>query len=279
MTDTGGQGLFRPQVSPPSAGRRLDGLVRVTSPRWWLSLFGVGLLLAAAGVWSVFGSAPTEVAGQGLLIGPRGLDQVDAPVQGTVLSISVDAGDRIRSGQAVAALQQGSGTTVEVVSRIDGEAVLTTVHPGEVVQPGTALVEVLPEQSAEQAQVFVPAHTGAAIRPGMAVRVNPLTAPAAQYGSIVGRVLSVSRVPLPDSALAALVGGNDALVQELRAEGAPLQIQVGLETDGRSPSGHRWTSGHGPALPIPPASLLSAVVVLEERRPLDLLLNRGQVRP
>ena len=55
-----------------SSPEDLDRLVSISSPRAWIALFGIGLLLAVAVAWSVFGTIPTRVKGQGILINSGG---------------------------------------------------------------------------------------------------------------------------------------------------------------------------------------------------------------
>lgn len=277
--DSGRVGLFgvRPDRSPETAGQRLDGLVQVTSARRWLALSMALALLSAAVLYCFFGGAPTQVAGTGFLLGPTGLDQVATPSDGTVVSVEVDAGEAIKAGQVVAVVRLPGGRMITIASQIDGEVLLALVSPGDVVEHGRSLVEVLPAGTGREAQVFVSALQGSSVRPGMQVRVNPVNAPAAQYGSIVGTVVSVSKVPLSSAAVSSLVGSNDELAQLIHSRTAPLQVQVALE-GGDTATGFRWTSGRGPADPVLPATVLNANVILKQGRPIDLLLDAGSGR-
>jgi hypothetical protein len=277
--DSGRVGLFgiRPDRSPETAGQRLDGLVQVTSARRWLALSMALALLSAAVLYCFFGGAPTQVAGTGFLLGPTGLDQVATPSDGTVVSVEVDAGEAIKAGQVVAVVRLPDGRMITIASQIDGEVLLALVSPGDVVEHGRSLVEVLPAGTGREAQVFVSALQGSSVRPGMQVRVNPVNAPAAQYGSIVGTVVSVSKVPLSSAAVSSLVGSNDELAELIHSRTAPLQVQVALE-GGDTATGFRWTSGRGPADPVLPATVLNANVILKQGRPIDLLLDAGSGR-
>ena len=106
--------------------------------------FGV---LAAAVLYCFYGGAPTQVSGTGFLLGPSGLDQVATPDDGTVVEVPIGAGQLIRAGQVIAVIRQPGGRTLTVRSQIDGEALITLVSPGDVVERGRPLVEVLPSPS------------------------------------------------------------------------------------------------------------------------------------
>jgi len=50
-----------------SSPEELDQLSRITSPRGWLALAAVAVLLLALLVWSIFATIPTSVSGEGVL--------------------------------------------------------------------------------------------------------------------------------------------------------------------------------------------------------------------
>ncbi len=76
-----------------SSLEELDELMRVTTPRSWLALLGLGSLLVVALAWGLFTSIPTTIAGRGTLTG-------DADLQATVY-VSLDDGRQIQPGMAV----------------------------------------------------------------------------------------------------------------------------------------------------------------------------------
>jgi hypothetical protein len=51
-----------------SSPEQLDQLIQITTPKGWLALFGLLLMIATAVLWALFGSVPTQVAGQAVLI-------------------------------------------------------------------------------------------------------------------------------------------------------------------------------------------------------------------
>lgn len=89
-----------------SSPEQLDQLMQVTSPRSWLALGAVILLILAALTWSVFGSIPTEAAGEGILIRRGGVSALVANSSGQVETMHVTVGDEIVAGQVVATIRQ-----------------------------------------------------------------------------------------------------------------------------------------------------------------------------
>jgi HlyD family secretion protein len=65
---------------------------------------------------------------------------------------------------------------------------------------------------------------------------------------------------------------NAALVTKLMEEGPPIQVDVALERDPRTPTGYRWSSSHGPSLKISTGTLASGDIVVKEDRPISLVI-------
>ena len=61
-----------------SSPEQLDQLMQVTNPQGWLALVGLCALLAAALLWGIFGSVPTETTGEGILLRQGGVSELVA---------------------------------------------------------------------------------------------------------------------------------------------------------------------------------------------------------
>lgn len=91
------------QLSSPE---RLDEIMYVTTPKSWLALGGVGVLLITVVVWGFVGKVPTKVQGKGILLRSEGISEVVAPSRGQITDIAVRTGDVIEAGQVVARISQ-----------------------------------------------------------------------------------------------------------------------------------------------------------------------------
>lgn len=102
------EGQRTPAKQPASIGspEQLDQMLRVASPGGWIALAALGLILVAALAWGLWGSIPTKVDGQGMLIRQGGVMDVVALGQGQVLELKVTSGDQVNSGQVVALVAQ-----------------------------------------------------------------------------------------------------------------------------------------------------------------------------
>jgi HlyD family secretion protein len=89
-----------------SSPEQLDELITVTSPRGWISLAGLGLVILAALVWGIFGSIPKTVNGQGILIRGGAVYDVVSLGAGVVAQITVRPNQVISADDVVAQIHQ-----------------------------------------------------------------------------------------------------------------------------------------------------------------------------
>jgi HlyD family secretion protein len=99
--------LFREEaLERLSSPERLDQLMNVVDARAWLPLAGLGSLAAVAVIWSVVGRLPLTVSGQGVLLYPRSVIQLQAPSDGTVVKLNIKSGDNIKKGSLIGIISQ-----------------------------------------------------------------------------------------------------------------------------------------------------------------------------
>lgn len=162
-----------------SSPEQLDQLIKVTSPRGWLALVALILLLAGVIVWSFVGSIPTKIAGQGILLNDAGVFSLTHDTSGLVLDVRFTAGDKVKKGDIIARIEQSElvkeinglldtlqslekdgdsaslkyqslknqveqlrqelGYRSQIVSPIEGRVLAMNMHPGSIVQPGQTL--------------------------------------------------------------------------------------------------------------------------------------------
>lgn len=89
-----------------SSPEQLDQLMQVTTPKGWIALLALIVLLSCAVFWGIFGSIPNKVAGQGILVKTGGVFEVDSPSLGIVKGVYFKPGDLVKRGQVVARLEQ-----------------------------------------------------------------------------------------------------------------------------------------------------------------------------
>ncbi|MEH1881080.1 NHLP bacteriocin system secretion protein [Nostoc sp.] len=89
-----------------SSPERLDQLMQVVSPRSWLPLAALGLVVGVAVIWSIYGRIPITVEGQGVLIYPSNVVPLQSKSAGQLMALNIKVGDVIKKGQVLATIDQ-----------------------------------------------------------------------------------------------------------------------------------------------------------------------------
>jgi HlyD family secretion protein len=106
--------LFRKAALDKLASpERLDVLMRVTSPMGWLALTAVGGILVGVIIWSIWGSIPERVNGQGVLLRGGANKEIRAPGQGIISALELKEGQMVTVGQVLGSISQ-IGSDAEV---------------------------------------------------------------------------------------------------------------------------------------------------------------------
>ncbi|ATW26576.1 NHLP bacteriocin system secretion protein [Candidatus Formimonas warabiya] len=193
------QNIFREvSLKRLSSPEQLDQLIKVTSPKGWLALIALGLLLAGVIVWSFMGSIPTKIAGQGILLNDGGVFSLTHDSSGQVLDVRFAAGDVVKKGDVIARIEQP-----QLVEKING--VLGTLRDLEKNQQTSSpeyrnlenQVAELREELDYRSQIVSPIEGRVLelnIRPGRMVQPGETLATLEQYGAVV-RLEAVLYVP------------------------------------------------------------------------------------
>ena len=169
------------------------------------------------------------------------------------------------------ALGETLGLNSEVLSPIDGRVVEIKVSTGSVLNVGTPVVLIEDEGAKLEAIVYIPAEQGKNVKAGLQVRVAPSTVKREEFGTMVGRVMSVSDFPVTPQGMTAVLH-NDQLVKLFSHDGAPYAVAVSLQRDASTTSGYRWAVGKGPEIHLTSGTLAQAEITTRNRRPIDLVV-------
>jgi HlyD family secretion protein len=165
------------------------------------------------------------------------------------------------------------GESARVVSSHDGRVLEVLADRGDVVSPGTPILNLEVTSKELMAVLFIPASAGKRVQPGMRVRVSPSTVKREEFGSMLGKVVWAAEFPSTQKGMNRMLG-NEALVAKLMEAGPPIQVNVSLDRDASTPTGYRWSSSTGPSLSISSGTLASGAVVVREERPIRLILPK-----
>jgi hypothetical protein len=250
----------------------LDRLMRVTDPKGWLALIALLALVATAVVWGVFGSVPVEVGGEeGVLLGGDSRSPAVSQTAGLVTDVRMEMGDPVQQGQVLARVSPNEGAETDVVSLFDGRVDQILIEEGMFLGRGQRVAVIKRGNEPLQAFVFVAGEQGKQLKKGMQVHVLPSTVKAEEFGFIQGKVTSVSKFPVTEDEMLLLLE-NQSLVDTLHTGGSQHRVDVELLRDPSTPSGFKWSSSQGPPFAITRGTLCTATFVLDEERPVNLVL-------
>jgi HlyD family secretion protein len=131
-----------------SSPEQLDSLMRVITPKAWLALLPLLVIILLAILWGWFGSLPTKVFGSKcILINPVGLADVSSGSSGRITDFMVKVGDKVSEGTEIARVAQP-----DLVDRIEKAQARVKELEGQekVVQSFAAQGMTLAQQNLEQ---------------------------------------------------------------------------------------------------------------------------------
>lgn len=388
-----------------SSPEQLDRLITVTSPRIWLMMIAIGLVLTCAVIWGIFGSIPLKVDTSGILISSGGTTTVSSTVNGQITDVRVEVGDEIRKGDVIAIIGENeivaqinkNEEIIKILSRLsidsdwgkltvptellelqqlglqyqsqtqaasaaatepnlakeeyeayqklfeggavskaemddkyktyrnaqrnyqqqtltasqsvaqfnstkkakleelntmtedlreslesqyqiiapnDGKVTAVEVKKGAVVAQGAIIAGLAVTGSnvkALEGVIYVPVSDGKKLKEGMDVKLYPSTVQKEEYGYMHGTVVTVPEYPVNTQSVMTTLG-NEALVQELTGQGAPLEVRVDLVADKNTVSGYAWSSKKGAEVGIENGTLCAASIVVAEQSPISMVI-------
>ncbi len=99
-------GFFRKAaLEKLSTPEKLDQLIKVTSPKAWLSLATLVLIIGTGIGWAFLGSVKTKLTVIGVLLGGE-IHEVVSTAQGQLVRLNVQVGDQVHSNEIVAFIEQ-----------------------------------------------------------------------------------------------------------------------------------------------------------------------------
>jgi len=159
----------------------------------------------------------------------------------------------------------------KVFSPVDGVLVEWKAPFGTYSAAGRPVASVASGEGQLQFMLYVPPGEGKLIEAGMTVNVELDGFKKEQWGTLVGRVVSVSPFPATPEGMRA-VTQNDTLVSRFSQSGAPFAVIVELVADGANPSGYEWSGGSGAPIPLSAGTLGGGKVTVESRSPISFIL-------
>ncbi len=158
-----------------------------------------------------------------------------------------------------------------VTAPVTGTIIEVSTKLGNSVNSGDPLVTMKEAGEELQVQAYLPVATSKTAEVGMLALVSPTTVERSIYGSIRGRIKSVSDLPISKAAVKDVLA-NDTVVQQMLQAGPVISALISLDQDPKTASGLAWTSSAGPPFQISAGSIASIGVTVMRDRPIDLVV-------
>jgi HlyD family secretion protein len=159
---------------------------------------------------------------------------IKSPISGVVREIRVGRGDVAAAGAVLATVGQEGTDTFEVLALLSGD-------------------------------------TRKRVTVGMAAHIAPNGTKKEEYGSMRGRVVSVSEGDVSIEHVEQILQSGQ-LTKTLFGDTSPLLARIELTPARANPSGFAWWSGSGPPYRITPGTVAAVDIIVEEQRPIALVI-------
>lgn len=168
----------------------------------------------------------------------------------------------------------------KILSPCQGKVIEIMVNPGRVIKSGNPIVRIEPHEITRnlEAIIYVDPRDGKKIQIGMKAKISPSTIRIEEFGYIMGEIVKVSEYPATYQGMLSALG-NEVLVQSFLRNEPPIALNISLDLDSSTYSGFSWSSIKGPNQEIRSGTLSSAKIVVENKRPISLLIPEKSNKP
>lgn len=158
-----------------------------------------------------------------------------------------------------------------VVSPASGIVISVNTAVGKIVSEGNSIASITSLGEGLDVLVFMLPHEGQKVTPGMNALVSPTTIEKEEYGSLKGKVLSVSAFPEAAETIIALLH-NQEMAKQFVESGSPIGIRVRINRDPKTFSTYQWSSSQGPNKKVFPGMLADVRITVRSQSPISLII-------
>ena len=181
----------------------------------------------------------------------------------------------VEGEQRLQELESQINAESEIKSPVRGRVTEIQARLGELIEAGESVVQVQVLREGEDrlfAVIYVPATKGKQVHVGGPAKISPSDVQDERYGYMIGRVESVSEMPVSQTRMLLDIGEQALVTEILDKIGDPYRVVVSFVPDDSTASGYAWSNGRGAPHEIGSGTLSTAQFEVEEDRPITLLL-------
>lgn len=143
---------------------------------------------------------------------------------------------------------------------------------GKALQTGDDIAIVMPDTGYNELVSYVSMQTVQKLRVGMQVQISPSYAPREEYGYMTGVITRISEMPVTEEGILEQMG-TLSYVKDILPETSCVEVRIKLDLDTDSANNYLWSNEKGKNLSVEIGTYCSAIIVTDEYRPMELLLE------
>lgn len=160
----------------------------------------------------------------------------------------------------------------EIKSTVDGKVYDIAISEGQAISEGGRVASLLSgDLSNDQAICYVKLADAFKLQPGMKAYVYPSTVDKQEYGHIEGVVDTISSHVASEEDLKMQIA-SDEVIRDIEKEGSVVEVRCRLERDPMTASGYTWSTKKGKDIKLSTGTLVSATIITENKKPIELLI-------
>ncbi len=159
-----------------------------------------------------------------------------------------------------------------IYASCSGEVRDVWVSQGQLLTKGAEIASIARYDSGTSHVIcYVPLSEAKKIKEGMRVQIYPSTVNKQECGHIMATVEQMGSYAATEVDMIRHLD-SESLVQAFAALGPVVEMRCELESDPSTASGYRWSSAMGSKVTLEPGTLVTATIVTDRKRPIELLL-------
>ncbi|CAN5533627.1 hypothetical protein BH10ACT3_BH10ACT3_08910 [soil metagenome] len=257
-------------AAPRRSAADVDAMLRTTSQHGWWALSAVIIVVAAAGLWSLFGWIPLKTSFTATINAEIYTLQLTAPTSGT---LALGDGPRlpdVTAGDVLGTVTDETGTSVPVTAPVSGALTGNYAQSGERVDRGQLLARILtPPEPGEPIVLvaYLPASQLRDIPVGSSVQVVSEDPASGRSHETEGTVAFLGSTP-SDAEVMSGTSLSDALVDEWMDDAGGTPYSTGITVPA-------WDADAVGFVPMG-GQIASITRTYGEAHPLNILLGGGR---
>lgn len=277
--------IFRPgPLEKLSNPEQLDTLLVVVTPKMWISIVCLLILLFCFVLWAIFGSIPITVHGRGIIMKQdERIMTVNTIVDGTIKTIYVKQGEKIKKDTSIADIidyQRSKNSTnpqtelYKIKSPIDGNVLELLANEGETVQRGSHIISlesINNENTPFEVYSYFPIEQGKRININTTAYIAVSTVDTQEYGFLIGKVSKISKLAVSRDSIAKMIYNKELVDYLAPGDNAVIEVRIALEIDPNT-NNYQWTSSKQPSNALSTGTVCTVQATVHRIRPIYYML-------